>query len=117
MRDSECIPFSKANDSHEIKKRICVWCRNALVDEYRAADMAAYSEVVKSWIEQTKADPEIGGERLAENLAFGADVIDRFGTPGAFALLRDSGIINNPGIVSMFVKIGRELCVRNMENK
>jgi len=73
----------------------------------RNADKAAYSEVVKSWTEQTKADPEIGGAKLAENLGLGARVINKFGTPAALEVLRDSGLMNHPEVIRMFVKLGR----------
>jgi len=73
----------------------------------RNADRAAYSEVVKSWTEQTKADPEIGGAKLAENLGLGAKVLNKFGTPAALDILKDSGLMNHPEVIRMFVKIGR----------
>lgn len=60
-----------------------------------------------TWAETAKSDPEIGGEKLAENLALGKKVIDTFGGPALRKELNDSGFGNNPELIRTFAKIAR----------
>lgn len=74
-----------------------------------AAQEAAIAEASASWIEQVKSDKEIGGTKLAENLATAKRALDRFGTPELTALLNDSRLGNHPELIRAFHRIGKAL--------
>lgn len=63
---------------------------------------------VKQWGEQTKADPEYGGAKLAESVQSVRRAIAHLG--GAKleeALTRETGIINHPVVFRAFAKMGK----------
>lgn len=87
-----------------------------LVDMYSAwqktqADAQADDSVAlhKEWGERLAADAEIGGADLDKNLGYAGRVLDKFGTDEVRAVFNESGLGNHPGLVKMFVKIGKSL--------
>jgi len=75
-------------------------------NQAKAAD--AYADQIAKWGEETKSDPEIGGEKLAENLAIAKRAVDL--APPAFkAWLTESGNGNNPVVVKAMIAMGKAL--------
>lgn len=71
-----------------------------------------WEETQKSWQDEVRADPEIGGQKLEENLSHVAKLIDRFGGDRAQAIREAfsiTGAGNNPAIVRFMVAVGKEL--------
>jgi hypothetical protein len=69
----------------------------------------AIAEASASWIEQVKGDKEIGGDKLAENMAVAKRALDKFGSPELTALLNDSRLGNHPELIRAFHRIGRAI--------
>lgn len=61
----------------------------------------------EEWAVATKADKEIGGDKLAENLAYAKKARDTFTTPEFRDLLEKSGLGNHPEVIRVFVKVGK----------
>lgn len=61
-----------------------------------------------TWADAVKADKEIGGEKLAENLAVAAKARD-LGGPEFVKLLNKTGLGDHPAVIKTFVKLGRML--------
>lgn len=75
-----------------------------------ASRQAEQIEAVRNgWIEATKADKEIGGDKLPENLAFAKKAIDTFGSPELRTLLETTGLGNNLEVIRAFVKAGKAI--------
>jgi hypothetical protein len=66
----------------------------------------AHVQLVESWVEQVKADKEIGGDKLAENLAVARKAIETFGTPELKDVLNATGFGNHPAVIKAFYKAG-----------
>lgn len=66
----------------------------------------AHTQLVESWVESVKADKEIGGDKLAENLAVARKAIDTFGTPELKDVLNATGFGNHPAVIKAFYKAG-----------
>jgi hypothetical protein len=66
----------------------------------------AHLQLVESWVESVKADKEIGGDKLAENLAVARKAIDTFGTPELKDVLNATGFGNHPAVIKAFYKAG-----------
>lgn len=75
--------------------------REAKMIETRNAAVAA-------WAESVKTDKDIGGDKLAENLATARKAID-LGPPELKELLNASGFGNHPAIVKWAVAVGKAL--------
>lgn len=66
----------------------------------------AHTKLVESWVEQVKTDKDIGGDKLAENLAVARKAMEEFGTPELKDVLNSTGFGNHPAVVKAFYKIG-----------
>jgi hypothetical protein len=75
-----------------------------------AARQAEQIEALKTqWADETKADKEIGGEKLQENLAVAKKAMDTFATPELRKLFDDTGLGNNIGVIRFLVKAGKAI--------
>ena len=71
-------------------------------------DVAAFMEDRKAeWKEKSLKDPEIGGEKLTENIALASRMLKKFGSPTLEKELNRTGYGNHPEMVRLFVKIGK----------
>lgn len=70
---------------------------------------AAMQAVNEQWVSQVKADKEIGGDRLQQNLAIAKRARDAFGTDGLRRLLNESRIGNHPEMIRFFVRAGQAI--------
>jgi len=77
----------------------------APVMQARQAEQIA--AVREEWAESSKADKEIGGDKLNENLATAKKAMDTFGTPELKELLNKSGLGNHPEIIRAFYRAGK----------
>lgn len=63
----------------------------------------------QSWVEGVRADKEIGGDKLQENLAVAEKALKAFGTPELRTLLNDSKLGNHPEIIRAFYRAGKAI--------
>lgn len=69
----------------------------------------AFAVQVSAWGDEVRADKEVGGAKLDENLGVARKAIDQFGSPELKSLLDSTGMGNHPEVVRMMVKIGRAI--------
>lgn len=69
----------------------------------------AHTKLVESWVESVKADKDIGGDKLEENLGIARKALDTFGTPELRDVLNASGLGNHPEVIKAFVKAGKAI--------
>lgn len=69
----------------------------------------AFNKIQNEWVEQIKADPMIGGEKLGENIAVAKKAIDAFGTPELKSLLDKSRFGNHPEVVKFAYQVGKAM--------
>jgi len=73
-----------------------------------AEQQVEYANKVRSeWADQVKADKEIGGMALDENLSSARAAIKEFGTPELVTLLDETGLGNHPEVIRAFYKVGK----------
>lgn len=80
-----------------------------LLQKWEAKQSEAIQSMKSEWINGTKTDKEIGGDKLNENLAVAKKALDAFGTPELRTLLNESGLGNHPEIVRAFYKAGKAI--------
>lgn len=61
------------------------------------------------WETEVKNDPDIGGQRLEENLATARRALEAFGSPELVQLLDVTGLGNNKHIISAFIRAGQAI--------
>jgi hypothetical protein len=88
-----------------------------LTQEQATAVLAEREEAVASfveerkatWMKETQADKEIGGEGLKNNLELSSRVLERFGSPELKAELDRSGYGNSPAVIRLLTRIGKAM--------
>lgn len=70
---------------------------------------ALWTKMQEDWQKEIQADPDIGGEKLKENLGAVAKVLDKYGTPDLRAAFDLTGAGNNPHVIRFMAKIAKEL--------
>ncbi len=69
----------------------------------------AFAETAKQWTADAKADPELGGEKFAENLALANKAIDAFASKDFVDFLGKSGLSNHPEMIRVFHKVAQAI--------
>lgn len=64
---------------------------------------------VTGWQEATKADKEIGGDKLPENLATAKRALEAFGSPELTAMLDRTGLGYHPEVIRAFYRVGQAI--------
>ena len=74
-----------------------------------ARQTEAIEAIRTQWADDAKADKEIGGDKLDENLATAKKAIEQFGTPELRTLLDQSGLGNHPEVIRAFYRAGKAI--------
>ncbi|MDY7579358.1 protease [Herbaspirillum sp. RTI4] len=86
---------------------------DTLAPQVAQAQKARQDAQVSAWADAAKADKEIGGDKLNENLAIAKKALDTFGTPELTKMLNDSGMGNHPEIIRAFLRAGQKISPGN----
>jgi len=82
---------------------------HATIMSYADAQKAMVSEKLAAWVEDVKADKELGGDNFGKSVELAKRVVERFGTDAFKKALNESGLGNHPELVRVFVRIGRSM--------
>lgn len=83
-----------------------------VVDLYAAAmkgQQDAWNKTLQGWLDQTKADKEIGGQNLESTLRLANGVLDKFGSKELREAGEKFGFSHNPDFVRFLSKIGKAM--------
>jgi hypothetical protein len=80
-----------------------------LVEKAAAQHEAALGDVRQLWVDQSRKDPEFGGEKLEATLAVAHKAREAFASPALVTLLQESGLGNHPEIIRLFAKVGSSI--------
>lgn len=83
-----------------------------IVDQRDQQLIGTIAEQRKSWLEEARADQEIGGANWESSLQAGAKALDQLGFPKGSPLrnlLNESGLGNHPEIIRAFAKVGKAI--------
>lgn len=69
----------------------------------------ARARQVESWVEEVKADKDLGGDKLEENLGVARKALETFGSPELKDVLNASGLGNHPAVIRAFFKAGKAI--------
>lgn len=87
-----------------------------LADVYskRMAEVAqkqqeSWKETTAKWVDDVKADKEIGGQNLDTSVRHAQAALTKFGTPELRAQMDATGMGNHPELVRVFARIGKAM--------
>lgn len=81
---------------------------NLQAEASKAAE-AAKGQQFTAWLEQTKADKELGGANLKASHVLAQKALTAYGNDALREVLRQSGLGNHPEVVRAFVRIGKAM--------
>jgi len=67
----------------------------------------SFDQLKQDWRAQTENDPELGGDKLTENVATARVALDKLGTPELTKLLDDFGMGNHPEMIRFMARVGK----------
>lgn len=70
------------------------------------SQVESFNQTTQEWLDNAKADKEIGGDKFDENIALAKEALGKFGTPELATLLNDTGVGNHPEIIRILTKVG-----------
>jgi hypothetical protein len=76
---------------------------------YVKGQLDQFEQMKSKWVDDAKADPEIGGEKFKENIELAHRVLKKFGTQTFSEELERTGFGNHPELVRVFAKIGKQM--------
>lgn len=79
------------------------------VKGYHESQLAAFKEQTKAWVEDVKADKELGGDNYSKSVESAYRVVEKFGTPAFKEALASTGLGNHPELVRVFAKIEKAI--------
>lgn len=77
-----------------------------LAQKLAAQQQEGHARQVAQWLEDSKADKEIGGDKFDASVQVALKARDKFATPELKTLMDQTGIGNHPEIVRLFHRIG-----------
>lgn len=80
----------------------------AMQKEMHDTMVTQWQQQQKAWADQVRADPEIGGKALSENLGLAQKVIGKYGDADLIDQLEQIGMSSHPGLIRLLAKIGKE---------
>lgn len=69
----------------------------------------AHTDLSNRWVEEVKADKELGGEKFSESIALASKAIKEFGTEEFIESLNETKFGNNPEVIRIFARIGKAM--------
>lgn len=70
------------------------------------AQAQSWAKTIGDWVDQAKADPEIGGAKWDDTVKNASGVVKRFGNDGFREYLNASGAGNHPEMIRFMAKVG-----------
>lgn len=105
----EFLPFAQELKLDQVGAQKLVDMGSKLATKMQQQAIDAWQEQITGWAEQTRNDPDLGGNNLQSTLASGRAALESFGTPAFNQLLKDSGIGNHPEMIRFMNRIGKEI--------
>lgn len=82
---------------------------NKVAPALRQQNEEYVNNIRSEWVEAVKTDPEIGGDKLQENLGKAVRVLDAYGSPELNEILGTSGLGDNLSIIKFLNRVYHDI--------
>lgn len=79
---------------------------NARQAKAAEAQQTTWADTLSGWVDEVKADKDIGGDKFDETVSVAKKAIDAFGTPALASALDATGVGSHPEFVRFFHAVG-----------
>lgn len=107
LKDFEPVARELNLSNEQAQKLVDAYPKILAGVQQRQAD--AWQKTTEQWAADVKADKEVGGDRLTENLSAAQRALDQFGTPALKEYLNTTGLGNHPDLVKVFIRVGKSM--------
>jgi len=109
--DAAIAAITEAAQSKGITSEQAQAMLDAVAPTIAEANAKMVEETREEWSRAIENDPKLGGDKLAENMAFRDKAIETFGDEGLAELLNDGDLPlgKEPGMFRLLVKVGRAI--------
>lgn len=101
IANKHSIPAEAANE--------LVALHASMLKEGSEAATQAWQDTVKGWEDESRADQEIGGTKLDENLSAAKKLIDSHGSAKLLDVFNLTGVGSHPEVIRFLAKIAKEV--------
>lgn len=108
--------FAKANGLSQDAAQKIVERDNATLAAYREKAVADWNAKTQAWLDASKTDKEIGGDKFDASVKVALDARNRFGTPELQKLLDETGAGNHPEFIRFFARVGQAMAPDRVQN-
>lgn len=100
-----------ANEGHFSKETISslAGLNKSLVESASQEVAKSWDELQTQWKNETKADPQIGGEKLDKTLATAVETLDKYGSKELRAAVDFTGLANNVHFIRFLHSVSKAL--------
>ena len=84
------------------------------VIEATESQQKMWADTQQTWVDQAKADPEIGGDKFENNLGDAKRAIKQFGTPELDEAMAVTGAGNHPEFIRFMSRVGKAISEDSM---
>jgi len=107
-RLEEIAAFAKAQGFSNETAQAVLDRESGALNAYHESQQAMLKELTEvKWVEQVKADKEIGGEKFRENVELAHRALAHFGSEDFKNELNRTGFGNHPELVRVFARVGK----------
>ncbi len=86
---------------------------NSTIKDFTAQQQTQRKALVQSWVDEVRADPELGGDKHDTTMAVAKKALDTFGSPELNQLLEKTGLGSNILVIRCFQAIGQKISEDN----
>jgi hypothetical protein len=99
--------FSEVAKEIDLSQEAAQKLIDKVVPAIQERHVAQIKALADQWRADSETDPEFGGEKLQENLAFVARAMTQFGSPELKPLLNGALLGDHPEIIRFFYRVGK----------
>lgn len=82
---------------------------SAVLADFQQGQQEGLKTQSQAWVEDIKADKELGGPKFQENMEHAFRAFERFASPEFVKVMKDTGLGNHPEMVRTFFKISQAM--------
>lgn len=101
--------YAKENKFSKDQAQAFLNRENQVIADWEAAKKENLAKQADIWINDVKADKEIGGDKFNENVELAKRVVHRYASKNLIDSLNNTGLGNHPELIRVFAKIGKEM--------
>lgn len=108
-RVGEIAEFAKQQGFSNEQAQALLDGENKAVSTFVEKQQQELKQKPEAWLNEAKADKELGGDALPKNVELAKRALERYGSPTLIKTLNETGLGNHPELIRVFFRIGKAM--------